>query len=197
MCTKKEMIAKQKEYNIYCAINANNWVKSVIYQGNRIKNIDIENEKMMEEIEKNPDVILEKLHENDYILPMEEHFFAIALNKSLTYITKLKKIKKFKDDIKLILDLVCNEIGRDNITNLRSMREHDDEYIKGNGNKQEDFIATLDDFVADATSSIIISGESHLLGCKVDVIKTIKIYECIQPKIQQICEQIIYESDAD
>lgn len=34
MCTKEEMIAKQKEFNIYCAINANNWVKSVIYQGN-------------------------------------------------------------------------------------------------------------------------------------------------------------------
>ena len=137
---------------------------------------------------------------------MEEHFFAIALNKSLTYITKLKKIKKFKRDIKLILDQVCDEIGRDNIKNLRRMREHDDEYIKGNGDKQEDFIATLDDFAADATSddfaadatsSIIISGESHLLGCKVDVIKTIKIYECIQPKIQQICEQIIYEIDAD
>lgn len=38
MCTKEEMIAKQKEFNIYCAINANNWVKSVIYKGNRIKN---------------------------------------------------------------------------------------------------------------------------------------------------------------
>ena len=36
----------------------------------------------------------------------------------------------------------------------------------------------------------VMSGEDN-------VIKTIKIYECIQPKIQQICEQIIYEIDAD
>ncbi|MPN10916.1 hypothetical protein SDC9_158213 [bioreactor metagenome] len=122
---------------------------------------------------------------------MEEHFFVIALNKSLTYLTKIKKIKEFKSDVKDILDTICDEIGRENISNLRNMREHDDEYTNGKGNKQGDFITALDNFAADATSSIIILGEAHLLGCKIDVLKTIEIYERILPEIQQICNKII------
>ena len=191
------MIEKQKEYNIYCAINTVRWVKSVIYQGNRIKAIDIKKEQFFKEVEKNPDLFFKYSREDDYILPMEEHFFSIALNKSLIFLTKMKKIKKIKTDVKDILDIICDEIGRDNISNLRSMREHDDEYINGKGNKQGDFITTLDDFTADATSSVIVLGKSHLLGCKVDVLKTIEIYERISPKIQQICDTIIYNHHTD
>ena len=64
------------------------------------------------------------------------------------------------------------------IIELRNMREHDDDYIRGTGHKQNNFITVSVDhlFSADATSTLIID-DRILLGGKVDVGQTIKIFE--------------------
>lgn len=182
-------IRKERNNDFYFVMQALNWTKSVIHQGNRVLNNNLLNEITMELLNTNPELninIPEK-----YISYMDDHFFIIALSKTIVYFRKIKKIRELKNDVKEILNKIDKEIGIENIINIRNMKEHDDEYVLGKGNKQDDFITDSGVFAADATSTIIIQGKAYLIGGKIDVKKTIEIYKNILPKVELIYKKYI------
>ena len=97
----------------------------------------------------------------------------------------------YKYEVKEILKEINDTIGIQNIINLRNMREHDDEYIRGNGNKQSEFIHESEDkvFEADATSTIRID-DKHLLGGKIEVASVLRLYKRLLPKVNEIYEKV-------
>lgn len=66
------------------------------------------------------------------------------MGKSIDF---LQALGSYKYEVKEILKEINDTIGIQNIINLRNMREHDDEYIRGNGNKQSEFIHESEDKV--------------------------------------------------
>lgn len=186
------MCDSKQEEKLYFVMQALNWTKSVIHQGGRILKNDLYEKTVIDCLHDSPN-FFDKLPDR-YINSMDEHFFIIALYKSITYLRKVKKIKVLKNDVKEILKKIDSEIGIEDITNIRHMKEHDDEYILGKGNRQDSFITESDDFVADATSTIINQG-SHLIGGKINVEKTIEVYRNILSSVELIFEKYMKMDD--
>ena len=192
-----QLIIKNKECHYYCAFKAIDWVKSVIYQGNRIITLDneqdIRDKFIFNNMESSPELAFSVMHKVDndrYILSMEEHFFIIALGKSIDF---LKKLDGFQDEVKDIINRIDEVVGINNIVDLRNMREHDDEYIKGNGNKQANFFQESKDgnSIGDATSTCIRGEKEHWLGEKVEVIEVVRLYKELLPRITDITDKIM------
>ena len=102
-----------------------------------------------------------------------EHFFVIAVGKSLEWGAELKEY----DDTKF--QTYCNY--KENLPEarlVRNMREHDVAYLKGEGRKQQNFVAELSvnnkKLLAsvDGTSTIICD-EGYLIGGRLNVQDTI------------------------
>ena len=113
-----ELIIKNKEYHYYCAFRAIDWAKSVIYQGNRIITLDneqdIRDKFIFNNMESSPELAFSVMHKVDndrYILSMEEHFFIIALGKSIDF---LKKLDGFQDEVKDIINRIDEVVGINN-----------------------------------------------------------------------------------
>ena len=191
----KYLIEEENSCKYYCAIKSVIWAKAVINEGSRIINLDKQMDGYQKIIYGNPEInynlfsLINNLdNQNRDILSMEEHFFIISLGKSIDF---LQALGSYKYDVKEILKEINDNIGIQKIINLRNMREHDDEYIKGNGNKQSEFIQESEDklFVSDATSTIRI-GDKHLLGGKIEVVSVVKLYKRLLPKINEASESV-------
>lgn len=195
----------KNDYLDYCVIKTKDWVKSVIYLGNKIKEFDVEEEKLTKTIFNNKDISDIEERENNlwenmqkdseftdkfgYIEKMNQYFFAIALQKTIIFFKELKQIKEFESDVSDILNIIDYEIGLINIKNLRDMNEHELDYFKGNGRRPKEFEKKVGNSLSDATSSLVLLGETHWLGGHVEVIKTLELYEHILPKIEKIYDK--------
>lgn len=192
-----QLIIKNKECHYYCAFKSIDWVKSVIYQGNRIITLDNEqyicNKFIFNNMESSPELatsVMDKFDNDRYILSMEEHFFIIALEKSIKF---LEKLAGFQYEVKDIINRIDEIVGRDNIRDLRNMREHDDEYIEGRGRNQANFFQESKDGnnIGDATSTCIRGEKEHWLGEKVEVIEVVRLYKALLPRITDITDKIM------
>lgn len=68
---------------------------------------------------------------------MEEQFFLDAIGKALRWV---KVAKKRDSSLSQVVDRFLQQLPE--AGDVRNMREHDDEYFEGNGNKQVDFMKT-------------------------------------------------------
>lgn len=154
---------KDKNNQFFYITKAYDWSNAVIIQGNRVcRHVDMP-------------LNGDNFDDDRCKRMMEEHFFVIALGKSIDYLNYIKERSQISKEL---LDELYEKVGKTEITELRNMREHDDEYIRGDGHKQQNFITVSKDnfFASDATSTLIINGEI-LLGGKVNVGKTVNIFE--------------------
>lgn len=211
----EDFVTPQLNITFYNASHAYFWSEAVIYQGETtietarkvvqhfaipqsgLSEHDVMRIKdQMQELAKNeeefqrllntlPKATLPRDHEfqSHFLLHMHEHFFANALGKSIDF---LGKLSNFGDILKDIL----NSIGGPQVAlDLRNMREHDDEYIAGNGHAQNRFITRNDELsiITDATSTCIdFENRQYILGGKINLFQTVDVYERVIRDIQKV-----------
>jgi len=181
------------------------WAKGVLLQGEHLLSIHEHISNTFTNIEKD-DVFSNYPHNYKELSDTqrrEEDYFILALYNTIYYLLhashSLAGFKVFYDDLEAV-----NGVGH--IKDIRDMRVHIDEYIKGRGGKQknnaryvyespndiypsEPFANHL--FVADASSTIVFS-DAYLIGGRVNVQKTINKLNELLPKIIKLCEKYLY-----
>lgn len=113
-----------------------------------------------------------------------EHYFVIAVGKSLEWGNEYKTYNKEKFQIFNQYKLALPEAKL-----VRNMREHDVSYLKGEGHKQNKFIKSIkiNDSSMNASvdgTSTIICDEGYLISGRLNVQKTIQEAEKTLSQIQ-------------
>jgi hypothetical protein len=135
------------------------WLHGVILQADRILTYD-------EKFATTLNYSTKEMRDLRIVSPIEDHFFAIAVNKSIEYLLEAEKMeliargtsKKYRKDA---------DKGRQ----LRNMLEHDLNYLSEKGRQQDNYIHINNSIACDASSKIIIDGE-HNLGGRLKVKET-------------------------
>ena len=122
------------------------WTKGVLEQINRIRTGCLN-------IEKNNDN--EKKWQYNVLRINDDHFLKIAINNAMIWIEELNK---YVEETKSIYDELSKIQA---IKELRNMAEHEIEYYRGNGHKQNKYICKETNLSASETG--ILEGE-YLIG---------------------------------
>ena len=178
----------------YFAYKALEWAQAVVFQGERTI-----------ETAQNFTRISYDMFRDDYSLPlaskfrqeseiykfrifMEEHFFIIALAKSIDFFKKFNDFDAIRNDI-------YNNWGKTTIDDIRNMREHDDEFIVGKGRTRPHNFLYEDQSrrnISDATSTIIdFSKREYLLGGRLNIYEVVDFYNNKFENIKAISESLI------
>jgi len=156
----------------FAIIQAYNWTQAVIYQGERVfENFNRDNSmfERMRAFDEFPSgvqnidtlnqshLLFEESRQNQFIRVMDEHYFVIALGKSIDYMKIFSEFDHIVQEIDSMFSLR-------KINDLRNMREHDDEYTSGNGRAQSrfEFIDIKRSCGGDMTGTICSSTEYYL-----------------------------------
>jgi hypothetical protein len=156
--------------------NAEQWVSAIVKQGHRLLSARAAQ----------PQMEFQSTHTLRDWIRTEEHFFIIAVGKAIDW---LEELKSANASVKLPIDDFFNQLP--NARDIRNMREHDNEYLRGKGHKQTKFhqevkvedvtkgVSGNGRISADATATVII-GNNYLLGGRLNVQETIKAAENLQ-----------------
>ena len=176
------------------------WSKGSYYQGKRLLAVMEENNRLYSITADNPDKF--NLHANSIneltnIQKYEEDFFILALYNMFFYLNSvsdtLSGFRRIVDDLEKV-----NGIGQ--IKDVRDMRVHIDDYIKGKGKAKERFVYESDDelfpskpfaehlYEVDATSTIIMPG-AYMIGGRINFQKTLTAIEDLLPVIMKTYEK--------
>jgi hypothetical protein len=178
------MISDVDFYNIQMSYY---WTQAVILQAQRI--IDLakrQNKEFFDTFRYPLDRPEYFLDNEEYKRIMEEHFFILAVGKSIDF------YKSNSDKFKKIISKIETKIGIQNITDIRNMREHDDEYISKQGRKQSRFIIANENISteADATGTgIDLDKKQYWLGARVNIFTVAELYEEILTKVKRIRDE--------
>jgi len=118
------------------------------------------------------------------IISVYEHFFVIAVGKSLEWGEELQEVDNSNY---LYFCEYKNNILEARL--IRNMREHDIDYLKGDGRRQEDFNKELEinsgssSALVDGTSTIICD-EGYLIGGRLNVQDTVNYAKKILEELQ-------------
>lgn len=145
------------------------WTKGVLEQINRIRTGCLN-------IEKNNDN--EKKWQYNVFRINDDHFLKIAINNAMIWIEELNK---YVEETKSIYDELSKIQA---IKELRNMAEHEIEYYRGNGHKQNKYICKETNLSASETG--ILEGE-YLIGGRLSL-------SYIENKFKQI-DDIIYKNN--
>lgn len=145
------------------------WTKGVLEQINRIRTGCLN-------IEKNNDN--EKKWQYNVLRINDDHFLKIAINNAMIWIEELNKYVEETKSIYAELSKIQA------IKELRNMAEHEIEYYRGNGHKQNKYICKETNLSASETG--ILEGE-YLIGGRLSL-------SYIENKFKQI-DDIIYKNN--
>lgn len=145
------------------------WTKGVLEQINRIRTACLN-------IEKNNDN--EKKWQYNVLRINDDHFLKIAINNAMIWIEELNKYVEETKSIYAELSKIQA------IKELRNMAEHEIEYYRGNGHKQNKYICKETNLSASKTG--ILEGE-YLIGGRLSL-------SYIENKFKQI-DDIIYKNN--
>lgn len=184
------------------------WIKGALFQGNRLLSASEQSNNFNLKISENHQdfyTFHKESMELQEICRYEEDFFTLSLYNSIFFLSKaantLTGFREFYDEIE-------NVNGNGQIKDVRDMRVHVDEYLKGKGGKNKDnarFIYESREeqfpvapsaqhlFAADATSTIVIDGE-YLIGGRINVNKTLAALEKLLPDIVKLCRKYLFPS---
>ena len=154
--------------------NAKQWVNAIVKQGRRLLSTKATQPQIVSSDQSSYDF-------RDWIRT-EEHFFIIAVGKAIDWLEELKSVDA---SIQLPIEDFFKKLP--NARDMRNMREHDNEYLRGNGHKQTKFhqevkvkgVSGGGSISADATATVII-GNNYLLGGRLNVQETITAAEQLQ-----------------
>ena len=175
VCTEKDNIA----YEISIINNCVLFCKGAVFQGKRL---------------------LESLNARDdnfrELLQLEEEFFVFALDRAIFHIKMINSKSEFNN----IIQQVNENIGLENVKDVRDMRTHIDNYKNKKGREQKRFFASpdIDSPIfrnkpnIDATSSIMID-KHYMIGGRIDFYKALELLEKILPDIEKLCQSRRFE----
>lgn len=157
------------------------WVWSIMFQGDRLLNA--------QDVLNSPHALgsagMQQFREQMDRRLMEEQFFLDAVGKALRWI----KVAKRQDlSLSEAVDRFLQQLPE--AGEVRNMREHDDEYLEGNGNKQADFVKTTTvggqqiSATVDASSTIVWDG-NYLIGGRLNVQNAIDAAHALLPCIEK------------
>jgi hypothetical protein len=165
---------------LFIKSNAEQWVGAIVKQGHRLLNTKTTQSPMELDQKKSA----EPIEDLKNWVRTEEHFFIIAVGKAMDWLEELKSANT--SDL-LHIDDFFKKLP--NAREMRNMREHDNEYLRGKGHKQKNFhqevkvkvkgISGGGRISADATATVII-GNDYLLGGRLNVQETIMAAEQLQ-----------------
>lgn len=124
---------------------------------------------------------------------LEEHLFAVTAHQATAWLEAVCRNRRLtisKKDCEPYLSL------RSEIKELRDMREHGDEYLRGKGDKPDRFVRHDDQrgMAADA-SSTIVTDQGYELGLRVTVEQVMEAAEAVLPTVEAIVEEGDAEDD--
>lgn len=164
----------------YCIANTKQWVKAVILQGKRLLETHHTNMSMQPQ---NVDELV-KFHEAMEIERIEQYFFIITVNKARDWLNESSKVlpdahpvaKKYNETLP-------------NVKDLRDMREHEIQYFKNKGKKQDEFVRRRGSTAADATGTFI-DEDNYNIGNRLSVQQAIQVSEEVYPAIVNIFQKL-------
>ena len=145
------------------------WTKGVLQQINRIK-IDCSN------IEKCEDGM--KKWEHNVLRINDDHFLKISINNAIVW---LEELNKYVEETKNIYEELSNI---QEIKELRNMAEHEINYYRGEGHKQDKYLFKENNLTASDTG--ILDGE-YLIGGRLSL-------SYVETKFKQL-DMIIYNNN--
>lgn len=145
------------------------WTKGVLQQINRIK-MDCSN------VEKSKDDVKKWQHNVSRI--NDEHFLKISINNAIVW---LEELNKYVEETKNIYEELSNI---QEIKDLRNMAEHEINYYRGEGHKQDKYLCKETNLTASETG--ILDGE-YLIGGRLSL-------SYIENKFKQL-DTIIYNNN--
>lgn len=122
------------------------WTKGVLEQINRVRKDCLNIEKSQDDIEK---------WEYNVLRINDDHFLKISINNSVVW---LEELNKYVKETKNIYEELSNI---QEIKDLRNMAEHEINYYKGEGRKQDKYLCKETNLTASETG--ILDGE-YLIG---------------------------------
>ncbi|WP_026893068.1 hypothetical protein [Lacrimispora aerotolerans] len=180
----------------YFANKALEWAQAVIFQGERTietaqNNMMIFNDMYGDDFSLSlASKFRQESERNRFRIFMEEHFFIIALAKSIDFFKKFNHFDAIRNDI-------YNNWGKTTIDDIRNMREHDDEFIVGKGKtRPQNFLHEYQSrrYISDATSTIMdFSKREYLLGGRLNIFEVVDFYNNKFKNINAIYEKLIKE----
>ncbi|MCU6798265.1 hypothetical protein OB236_39670 [Paenibacillus sp. WQ 127069] len=182
------MINEEKQKSLFALDNARRWCKAVTVESDRILELNTEIislfQKMRDFTSFNSNDRQRMDHTSD-MSRLEEYYFVIALNKALEW---LIECKLYFNEMQDIINRINIELPY--IREARNMREHEIEYYKNKGRKQEDFVRPLGaegQSIADATSTIV-NEEGYFVGGRLSVQKSNAIFNEIYKELEILKE---------
>ena len=197
--------------------NSKLWAKGAIFQGKRLLLTSEQSRHLLNLIFSSRDseeqgdwrFYQEQHSEISDICRYEDDFFVLALYNTIFY---LSKVADTFAEFKIIVDEIEAVNGEGQIKDIRDMRVHINEYIKGKGFAKERFIYESPEdlypvkkqnvigtntfencehmFASDATGTIILP-DAYLIGGRINVQKTIAVLEKLLPDIIQKSDKYI------
>ncbi|WBL16459.1 hypothetical protein [Sutcliffiella sp. NC1] len=156
------------------------WVKAVIESSNEILDLNHKQQQLLDEYFRLQRFDLkQRMDEIRELEGIQQYYFIIALNKFRDWLEEA--VEHYKD-LKKIKSLIDHEIPY--IRDVRNMREHEIEYFKKKGRKQEKFFHENDSSISDATSVIVTDG-NYLVGGRISVQKALKLFDELYPFFEQ------------
>jgi hypothetical protein len=112
---------------------------------------------------------------------MEEYFFVTAVHKAREW---SKEAARVVPELASAVDAFCG--ATHHASDIRDMREHEIEYFRGNGRRQNRFVHSDSSghVAADATASVINEGE-YLIGNRLCVQRVVEAAERALPAIRK------------
>lgn len=147
------------------------WTKSILYEGEEILNLDDQMTKLWDILDSDPKKIGEEIRELRDNQRIREYFFVISLNKARDWIDEGSKYDNSMIDW---LKRIDKELPY--VKEIRNMREHEIEYYRQKGRKQNKFFSSKGNHETDATSSFC-NEEGYFIGGRIKVQKAIGIFK--------------------
>lgn len=164
------------------------WLRGIIVQGERVLAVQVRIEQQATSAEFSQTMQEQIRSVQNRIRAMqerviEEHFFVISVNKTINWLKEVSKLEPLlQANVERFLDQVPSA------KEVRNMREHDIEYFKGEGFRQEEFQKTIDVNQQedagriDATATIICN-EGYLIGGRLNVEQAMAAAQELDPLI--------------
>ncbi|MFJ7787739.1 hypothetical protein [Pseudomonas sp. NPDC096925] len=162
------------------------WVASVVYQGERVLDLQ-ERMKMPRDLDELSKQV-EHLKKNPDMSPIEDHYFVTSVSKSVEWIAEIHKLDLIDPTL---TEAFLNEASE--VKTVRNVREHYNEYLDGREKSKNKVIIEVEDLTVriDATSVAIDSNGVRIIGGRVRVQPLMEAAKALLPALYQAKEAAV------
>lgn len=175
--------------DVFVLSTARNWVASVIFQGNRV--LELEAKDAPPEGQDRFFAWAEERRKRPDFTHIEDHFFVTATSKSVEWILESHKRDLLNPDL---TESFLNAAGQSKL--VRNIREHYLEYLNGGGRqrKQDKVLVTVNGETLTAeidASSVIVTDEGRLIGGRLNVQQLMREAKDLETKLVEHVARLV------